>query len=273
MGINRNEIDKAKLADDYWKKRYQDVLDELRRQSANETANNLAGIEGSIKKHSGRYDQAFAEFSQIVKDRQRQLGMESYSTLILQMKPSLEAFSKMAEEYKMYIGMKIWHGIRSNINARDFTLLAIPAEVLRNVRAGIDFYCGTEGNFAEDLPPLFVPYLAEVNEKGVLSVNLDVPNTQMTEQSKRKFVDQYGADFEASITAWINGSLTPEGEPMAVRDTPEGRKIIINPGAAERVMTSEEFSAFRINTIEPALEDHFGVDFQPETPRNMSPGQ
>ena len=138
MARDPHEIDKVKLEEDFWKKRYQDVLEELRRRSATETANNLANIEGSVKKYSDRYDQAYAEHAQLVKDRQRQLGMESYSTLILQMKPTLEAFGKMADEYKMYLAMKAWHGIRSNINARDFTPLMLTAEAARNVRNFFD---------------------------------------------------------------------------------------------------------------------------------------
>lgn len=265
-------MQKENLELEAWKKRYQDLLEELQRRNATQVATNLANIEGSIKKHSDSYDQKYAEFSQIVKDRQRQLGMESYSTLILQMRPSLEAFSKMMEELRMYVGMKIWHGIRSNINSRDFTLLALPATALQNARAACDYYLNTEGRFMEELPPAFVPYLADVDEKGVLNVNLDVPNTQMTEQARQEFVTKHRADFENSIYGWINGSRTPADEPMEVRDTPEGPKIIINPGLGEREMTAEEFREFRTNTIQPALEDYFKVEFQPEAPRNMSPG-
>lgn len=274
MARNPHEdIVKANLEESAWKKRYQDLLAELQRETQAEVAKNLSNIEGAVKKYSDQYDQAFAEFLHMAKERQRQLGMESYSTLILQMRPSLEAFSKLSQEYKMYLTMRIWHGIRSNLNARDSIFLAAPAYVIQNIRAGCDWYLNTEGHFMEELPPVFVPYLADVNEKGVLSVNLDVPNIQMTDKDREEFANKHSADFEESIIRWINGSPAPTGEAMEVRDTPEGRKIFINPGADERVMTAEEFREFRNSVIEPALADYFKVDFQAETPRNtMAPG-
>lgn len=273
MAHNPHEdIVKANLEESVWKKRYQDLLEELQRQSAAEVAKNLSNIEGIVKKHSDQYDQAYAEFAHMAKERQRQLGMESYSTLILQMRPSLEAFSKLADEFKMYVTMRVWFGIRSNLNARDSIFLAGPDYIVQNMRAGCDWYLNTEGNFMEELPPVFVPYLADVDEKGILTVNLDVPNTQMTNKDKEEFVNKHSADFEESIIRWINGSPAPTGEPMEVRDTAEGRKIFINPGVDERSMTAEEFREFRTNTIQPALEDYFKVEFQPETPRNTGPG-
>ena len=42
-------------------------------------------------------------------------------------------------------------------------------------------------------------------------------------------------------------------------------------GADARYMTKEDFLEFRARVLEPALQQHFTVDFKPETSRNMAP--
>ena len=59
---------------------------------------------------------------------------------------------------------------------------------------------------------------------------------------------------------------------MTIEDTAEGRKIRIgDAGADPRYMTKEDFLEFRARVLEPALQQHFTVDFKPETSRNMAP--
>ncbi|MCX7118385.1 MAG: hypothetical protein NTZ86_00685 [Legionellales bacterium] len=165
---------------------------------------------------------------------------------------------------------KCSHAVALNVNYQSspFLILEAVAEGSRLIQANLERAVG----LTDELPPVFVPYLAEVADNGVLSVNLDVPNSQMSDTDKRLFLTAYQANFETSITNWINASQTPAGDAMTIEDTAEGRKIRIG-GAQEdaRYMTKEDFLEFRARVLEPALKRHFTVDFKPETSRNMAP--
>lgn len=262
-------------------KQYEDRMEELRRESAARTQKSLDNLSADVEQYSKGFDEAQAQFIKVTDERSRQYGMESLSTLIMQMRPSLEAYAKMSGEYRAYLLSKVAFAIASNINFQSspgWALEAI-AEGCRQIQGNMESALG----MTDDLPPAFVPYLAEVGDNGVLSVNLDVPNTQMTEAARQTFVNEYQADFEASVNGWINNSRTLAGEPMRIVNTPEGPKIEIQPAPVApgvgghavaqppRYMSKEEFCEFRARVIEPALEQHFTVDFQPETSRNMQP--
>ncbi len=264
-----------------WLKRYEDVLDELRRKSEARTRESISTFKSRIEDHSRKYDSAYEGFSKVVEEGQRQLGMESFSTLILQMGPSLTAFNKMSDEYKMYIFNKVAHKLAENINYNDFTPLQLTAEAARNMRACIDWYANTEGHFAEELPPVFVPYLAEVDDNGVLSVDLNVPNRQLREQDRRDFVNQYQTAFDTSIENYINAQVDVNGARIYQIETipDEGKKIRKLPDptvgasaaglAAPEYMSKAEFIEFRTRSLQPHLEQTFQVEFQPESSRNM----
>lgn len=261
-----------------WLKRYEDVLEELRRESQARTRESINTYQSRIDEHSRKYDSAYEGFSKVAEEGQRQLGMESFSTLILQMGPSLTAFSKMSDEYKMYIFNKIAHKLAENINYNDFTPLQLTAEAARNARAFIDWYANTEGHFAEELPPVFVPYLAEVDDKGVLSVDLNVPNRQLGERDRQDFVRQYQTPFDTAIEDFINRHVDGNGRQCyRVETIPnEGKKIrklpdpSVQPAVAlAEYMSKAEFIEFRRQSLQPHLEQLFGVAFQPESSRNM----
>lgn len=274
--MNSDDIIKNKA----WLKRYEDVLDELRRKSEARTRESISTFKSRIEDHSRKYDSAYEGFSKVVEEGQRQLGMESFSTLILQMGPSLTAFNKMSDEYKMYIFNKVAHKLAENINYNDFTPLQLTAKAARNIRACIDWYANTEGHFAEELPPVFVPYLAEVDDNGVLSVDLNVPNRQLREQDRRDFVNQYQTAFDTSIENYINAQVNANGARLYQIETipDEGKKIRKLPdptvavpaaGVAPEYMSKAEFIEFRTRSLQPYLEETFIVEFQPESSRNM----
>ncbi len=265
-------MDKAALEAIARQKQYEDRLDEMRRASAEKTQESLGNLQADISEHSKKHDVAYEGFVKVTDERNRQMGMESLSTLIMQMGPALEAYAKMSQEYKAYMFAKACYAIASNVNYQSspFSVLEAVAEGSRWIQANLEQAVG----LTEALPPVFVPYLADVADNGVLSLNLDVPNSQMTDTAKQQFVQQYQADFEASITAWINGSRTfDNNDAMTIVDTAEGRKIRIgdDAGGNTRYMTKENFREFRARVLEPALEQHFTVDFKPETSRNMAP--
>lgn len=274
-------MDSEDIKNKAWLKRYQDVLNELRRKSEARTRESISTFKSRIEDHSRKYDSAYEGFSKVVEEGQRQLGMESFSTLILQMGPSLTAFNKMSDEYKMYIFNKVAHKLAENINYNDFTPLQLTAEAARNIRACIDWYANTEGHFSEELPPVFVPYLAEVDDNGVLSVDLDVPNRQLGEKDRRDFVNQYQTAFDTSIEQYINSQVDQQNghQLYQVEIVPnEGKKIrvlpdptvAVPPGAVvPQYMSKAEFIEFRTRSLQPHLELTFQVEFQPESSRNM----
>ena len=251
-------------------KQYEDRMDELRRESAARTQQSLDNLAANVTDHSKKYDENYDKFRSVARERNRQMGMETLPTLIMQMAPALEAYAKMSQEYKLYVWAKCSHAVALNVNYQSspFLILEAVAEGSRLIQANLERAVG----LTDELPPVFVPYLAEVADNGVLSVNLDVPNSQMTDAAKRKFLTDYQTNFENSITNWINTSPTPAGDNMMIVDTAEGRKIRIgDAGPDARYMTKEDFLEFRARVLEPALKQHFNVDFKPETSRNMAP--
>ncbi len=263
-------MDKATLEAIARQKQYEDRMDELRRESAARTQQSLDNLAADVTDHSKKYDENYDKFRSVARERNRQMGMETLPTLIMQMAPALEAYAKMSQEYKLYVWAKCSHAVALNVNYQSspFLILEAVAEGSRLIQANLERAVG----LTDELPPVFVPYLAEVADNGVLSVNLDVPNSQMTDAAKQEFVTQYQADFETSIANWINASQTLAGDAMTIEDTAEGRKIRIgNAGPDARYMTKEDFLEFRARVLEPALEQHFTVDFKPETSRNMAP--
>jgi hypothetical protein len=269
-------MDKAALEAAARQKAYEDRITELRRQSAEKTRKSLAETKADIDEHGKKFEEAHASFVKIVEEHQRLMGTESFSTLVMQMRPTLEAFSKMSAEMQMYLLAKVHHAISSNFNYQSSPgwVLEMFNEGWIQLQAKLEKEMGLTGN---DLPPVFVPYLADVDDQGVLSVNLNVPNTQMTEDDRQKFVTDYQADFNTTITNWINGSRNLDGEAMRIEHTPDGQKIRLPDGVAPdgsavvRYMGKEEFLEFRGRVLQPELERHFTVDFVPEAPRNMGP--
>lgn len=273
MGMDKSVLEAAAR-----QKAYEERLDELRRLTRARTQESLDKIQGDISEHSKKFDQAYESFSKIVEEHQRMFGTESFSTLVMQMGPSLQAFSKMSAELRMFALLKVHFAIASNVNygSSPGWILEVAAEASHIIQAKFEKGMDLLG----ELPPVFVPYLADVADNGVLSVNLDVPNTQMTEADRRKFVSNHQADFEATVNGWINNSRTLEGHPMQIIQTDEGPKIQITPdpvapgGVAQgpRLMSKDEFREFRARVLESELERHFTVDFQPETSNNMRRG-
>ncbi len=286
MGHNR--IDDAKYKKEQWDKRYQDQLEKLRRDSQAKTQASIEQWQDSRSDHLKKYDEHFHHLEKIVSDRQRQFGMEGAGTLIRQFGPTLDAISKMSYEFEMYLFSVAGLALAENLNYNSSTPLMLSAEAARNIRAFFDYHLNTEGAFSEELQAMQIPYLADVDDQGLLTVNLDVPNTQLTEQDRQQFVGQHQADFDASIERWINEyedparPAVPEGPPnlmYQVEDIPGvGRKIRIlpDPGVAEgdaapRYMTKEGFRDFRTQALQPMLEQYFQAEFRPETPNNMQP--
>lgn len=265
MGMDKSAIEAAAL-----RKAYEDRLNELRRISNEKTQNSLSKIKADISEHSKKYAQAYEEFVKVTDDHQRLMGTESFSTLVLQMRPVLIAFSKMSHELQMYYLSVVYEKIAANVNFQSSPgwVLEAVAEGCRLAQANIENALGMIGN---DLPPVYVPYLAEVSDTGVLSVDLDTENEFFTENDRRTFVNQYQAAFQQAVERWITGSRTTAGEAMRIVNTPEGRKIQLPDGVdaegapVARYLTKEEFNDFRNRVLEPELARHFTVDFKQGT--------
>ena len=95
-------MDKATLEAIARQKQYEDRMDELRRESAARTQQSLDNLAADVTDHSKKYDENYDKFRSVARERNRQMGMESLSTLIMQMGPALEAYAKMSQEYKLY---------------------------------------------------------------------------------------------------------------------------------------------------------------------------
>lgn len=272
----QNPIDQAEWEKKQWQKRYDDMLEKLRRESKAKTQKSIAEWQSTVGEYSNKFDQAFQHYSKIVAEHQRQLGMENFSTLIQQMGPSVEAFSKMTFELEMYFLSKACLALAENFNYNTSTPLMLTAEAARNIRAFFDYHLNTEGNFSEDMKALIVPYLADVDENGVYTVNLDVPNTQLSETDRQKFVGRYQADFNASMDRFINeyrDPATPADQVYQVETLADGtRKIrdLRHAGPNPVYIDREAFRNLRTTVLQPLLEQRFQAEFQPEAPSNLS---
>lgn len=279
--MGQNPIDQAEWEKKQWNKRYADQLEKLRADSAAKTQESIELWLGSVSKRGQNFDQSLAHVSRLIDERKGQLGMESAATLIRQMGPSIEALGNMERDLALYFLNVAGLKMVENLNYKDFTPLTISAEVARNIRAFFDFHLNTEGGFSEELQAVFVPYLADVDDDGVLNVSLDVPSTQFTEADRQEFVGTYQADFDASIERWINEYEDPARVPGAVADPmyhvdtlPDGKRKIRDLRAAGPdpvYLTKEEFRNFRTHALQPMLEQHFQAEFRPEASSNMRP--
>lgn len=283
--MGHNPMDEAYLKNKAAQKRLEDRLEEMRRESQEKTQKSIAYHTANVKEYSDKFEQDYASFLEHVQKRQQHLGMESIPTLILQFGPGLKAFARMSEDLKMHAWSQICLSLAENLNYQNCTPLMLTAEAGRQARLFLDSHFNTEGHFQDALPPVFVPYLADVNDQGVLSVSLDVPNTQLSSKprevddgrggrrrtsDRQEFIEQYSTDFETSITNWINGAVDVDGNKLTVVDVPnEGRKIQVgdNPGA-QVYLSKAEFRNLRTRLLTPQLEQYFGVEFQPEAESN-----
>lgn len=268
--MGHNPMDEAYLKNKAAQKRLEDRLEEMRRESQEKTQKSIAYHTANVKEYSDKFEQDYASFLEHVQKRQQHLGMESIPTLILQFGPGLKAFARMSEDLKMHAWSQICLSLAENLNYQNCTPLMLTAEAGRQARLFLDSHFNTEGHFQDALPPVFVPYLADVNDQGVLSVSLDVPNTQLSSTDRQEFIEQYSADFEASIVGWINSERDTNGNSLTVVDVPnEGRKIQVgdNPGA-QVYLSKDEFRNLRTRVLTPQLEHYFGVEFQPEAESN-----
>jgi len=286
MAHDQNEpIDQTFLDDAQYKKRYQDMLDQLRRESAEKTQVSLATQEAGVKKASQDHRDAAMKVDSAIHERRQRYGTESHAVLILQMQPSLEALTNMFRTYRIYLTRKVWHGISEHMNYQTEPL-KYTAEVARMIRANADHFMNTEGHIRGPLEPAVIPYLAQVNDNGELTVDLNSEvNPQMTEEDKDNFVAQYGPVFEDSIIGWINGSHDTEtGGQLEVVDVNGAQKIRIHPvpaaagqpapdpAAPPVYMSKDQFRRFREDVLQPQLARRFGQEFVADEPEPPNPG-
>ena len=186
--MGHNPIDEAEWKKMQENKRRADQLDKLRAESAARTQSSIEAWKGSVSERGQSFEHALAVVAKQIEERRGQMGMESAATLIRQMGPSIEALGNMERDLAIYLFSVAGLKMVENLNYRDFTPLMITAEAARNIRVFFDEHLNTEGAFSEELQAVSVPYLAEVDDDGVLSVNLDVPSTQFTEADRQTFV-------------------------------------------------------------------------------------
>lgn len=273
-------IDKAEFDKMQENKRRADRLAQLQADSAAKTQESIEGWKGSVSQRGQNFEQSLAHVSKLIEERKGQLGMESAATLIRQMGPSIEALGKMERDLAIYLFSVVGLKVVENFNYRDFTLFATAAEAARHLRVFLDEHLNTEGAFSEQLQAVCVPYLADVDDDGVLNVNLDVPNIQLREVDRQAFVEKYKADFDHSIEQWINEYEDPAlgADRMYSVDTlPDGKRKIQDLRAVRAAgeppvyLTKEEFRTFRTRVLQPLLEQHFQAEFTPEAQSNMRP--
>lgn len=284
--MGHNPMDAEYLKNKAAQKRLEDRLEEMRRESQERTQKSIAYHTANVKEYSDKFEQDYAGFLEHVQKRSQHLGMESIPTLILQFGPGLKAFARMSEDFKMHVLSRICLSLAENFNYQNSTPLMLTAEAARQARVFLDSNFNTEGHFQDALPPVFVPYLADVNDQGVLSVSLDVPNTQLSStprevddgrggrkrtSDRQEFIEKYSTDFETSIANWINALSDADGNTLTVVDVPnEGRKIRVgpdNPGQ-QVYLSKDEFRDLRTRVLTPQLEHYFGVEFKPEAESN-----
>ena len=281
MPQNPNPVDQAEWVKSQEDRRRADQLEKLRADSAAKTEESIARLRSHVSQRGQNFEQSLADVSRLIEQGKGQLGVESAATLIRQMGPSIEALSNMQRDLAFFLFSAVGLKIIENLNYRDFTPLAMTAEAARNLRIFFDEHLNTEGAFSDELKALCVPYLADVDDDGVLNVNLDVPNTELTEVGRQAFVDKYKVDFNESIERWINEYEDPArafgaaANPMYRVDTlPDGKRKIRDMRAAGPdpvYLSKEEFRNFRTHALQPLLEEHFQAEFRPESPSNMRP--
>ncbi len=260
--------------EDFFKKKaaqkiFEEKLEAMRLEALKNTSELLAKQEVDIEKHASQYVQERERFIKISDDRRQQVGSESFPILFMQMGPSLLAFSNMMKEYKLRKLNELMHFMSENFNTRDFTPMAGLAELTRYVQAVIeDQLAGPV-----ELPPVFVPYLAEVDENGVLSIDVSLPDLHLTQQEAQD-LQVFKAAVEDTVTSWIE-RVEDNGNPLyAIEDVPnQGKKIRIrsSDNAAPRYLTKREFRELRTKVIEPQLKAEHGLDFQHDAPANFRP--
>ncbi|MCR9191259.1 MAG: hypothetical protein NXI01_01180 [Gammaproteobacteria bacterium] len=279
MAHDPNEpIDQTFLDDAQYKKRYHDVLDQLRRESAERTQVSLANQEKGVEKASQDHRDAAMKVDNAIHERRQRYGTESHAVLILQMQPSLEALTNMFRAYRVYFTRKVLLEISECLNYQSEPL-AHAAELARSFRAKLDDKFNTEGYFMEPVDPIVIPYLAHVNDNGELQLDLSAENPQMTEEDRREFVRQYQQPFQDSITGWINGSHDTEtGGQLEVVDVNGAQKVRIHPvppaagqpapdpAAPPVYMSKDQFRRFREDVLQPQLEQRFRQDFLADEP-------
>ncbi|PJD91529.1 MAG: hypothetical protein CK424_06895 [Legionella sp.] len=249
---------------------YEEKLEALRRNAAKDVANMLSKQAQDEETHASQYDQFRENFIRISDDRRQQVGSESFPILLMQMGPSLVAFAKMAHEYKMMKLNQLMHFISENINTRDFSPLAGGADLIRKAQLSLEHMIE-----APELPPVFVPYLAEIDDNGILSVDVSLPDFKMTAQDIQDSND-FKTAVQNTITHWINNEVDSAGQPLYRLETvpDQGQKIRIlsrDPAAQPRYMSKMEFRALRDAVVEPQLKATFDMDFQHDAPSNYGP--
>lgn len=248
---------------------FEEKLEAMRLEALKNTSEMLAKQEVDIEKHASQFVQERERFIKISDDRRQQVGSESFPILFMQMGPSLLAFSNMMKEYKLRKLNELIHFISENINTRDSTFLAYLAEKTRYVQAK------REGWLAGpvELPPVFVPYLAEVDENGVLSIDVSLPDLHLTQQEAQD-LQTFKTAVEGTVTRWIE-QIEDQGNALyEIEDVPDqGKKIRIrsSDNAAPRYLTKREFRDLRNAVIEPKLKEEHGLDFQHDAPANFRP--
>ena len=252
-------------------KEFENRMNELRRQDDSRLRASISDQQAVIEEGEKKLFGLEAKFKETTDENHRTLGTESFAAIIRAMGKSLQAYMNMRVQAKHLFLRQLVLKISENINSSDLTILALIVDKARELRVALDRDYGTEGHFS-DLPPVFVPYMAEVDEHNVLKLDLNVPNHQISDNDKNLFLETFGPDFQAVSKEWINTTRDDTGALLYELDesNPDAPKIRIL--ASGEYMNSAQFRAFRDEVMSPHLKNYFdNIDFRPEPSPGCNP--
>lgn len=265
-GIDKDELEK-KLNDEKWRRRMQD----LREAAMEQGQQKIIAKEAYYEECCEELHQALRELEKEYEKELDRYGSESVETLLLRMLPTLKATWK-AE--KQFIGMVL--------SGMDLGFCKVRVglglgECVAQIRNHADYYLDTEGHYSEGLGPVVIPFLAEVDENGVLTVNLNSTMPRLSEEDRKEFVNKHEPEFKDNIYSWINGMKDTNGKlKYRIEEMPNGDKKIAKLSATTGdpigYMNAHEFRELRQRALVPALENLYQMTFAPESKNNLTPG-
>lgn len=267
-----NPIDKDELIKKINEEKWRQRMEDLREASLERGQKRIINKEVVSADHWEDLDKAFITLNESLKQEHERYGSENAETLILRMLPTLLLIWKVEAELTKallsYIDLEADKLLSTNVGP-------LVGDCVRKIRDGLDYYCDTEGNYTEELGPIVVPFLAEVDEKGVLALNLKTTMPKLSETDRQAFVTKYETDFIDTMHNWINNIQDTDGHPMyRIENIPnEGNKIakLSATGGRMGYMNALEFRELRTRALIPALENLHQMTFVPESKNNMTP--
>lgn len=284
MTISREDLERSRREEEYRK-----FLDEARRKSAARYNESVEGMTAELGKARQKYHQAEHDFKESTHERNRIHSTESVSAIIDSFADSLKAIGGMKAGLIEIVARKAWLNIyktannsdawpKVELNGQEMSILDLIGEGVRaaprSIGQFIDSRLGTdmEGFFQEPLPPALIPYMAEVNDDGVLRCDL-LENEQLHQNDRNEFIQRYQGDFKRAIVRGLREARDVDNQPMYhVDDTTNPDAPVITHAASGEPLTSEEFAEFRETVLTQKLTQEFGEEFRAAGPASLRPG-